>query len=180
MVIQYDSNRTVLRVVSIQVFQQSDKLTAAMAPFNSSGDMARMQIKSGEDRARTQTLVFIIPADGSVFTGHGRQVGSGVRNGLQSWFLIDRNGDYPGVVIRLNPALILQFDVLVDHQYFSHLADKVWIATLQIIGHLIWPESLPLQNPVHGCLRRSGQTRMPFRLGVLSNVPGQSLPTPHF
>ena len=87
-VVEDQSNRAVGRIAGVQVFQQIDELAAAVSPFDAGGYMAVVQIQRRQDGTSAQSLVFVIATDCGMFTGNGRQIRSGIGEGLQTWFLI--------------------------------------------------------------------------------------------
>ena len=72
----------------VQVFQQVDEFAAAVPPFDTGGYMTVVQVQRRQDRASAQPLVFVIATDRGMFTGNGRQIRSGIGEGLQTRFLI--------------------------------------------------------------------------------------------
>src|ERR1035437_5421706 len=64
------------------------QLATAAPPFDAGGYMTVVQIQRRQDRASTQALVFVIAADSGIFAGNGRQIRSGIGEGLQSRLLI--------------------------------------------------------------------------------------------
>src|ERR1019366_6100745 len=82
MIVEDDPNGAGCRIVSIQVFEQRDELATPVTPLNPSNDVAIMEIQCSQNRACSQTLVFMVACRGGMFTGHRRQVWRGIGNGL--------------------------------------------------------------------------------------------------
>src|SRR5438876_11354186 len=94
MIVEDESQGTVLGVVSIQVSQQGNKLPAAVTALDPTGDVARMQIQGGQNGASPQTLVFMIASDGRMLSWYRRQVRRRVGDGLHSRLFIHRNRNH--------------------------------------------------------------------------------------
>ena len=77
MVIQNDPYRRVRWILRVQVLEQRNELPAAMPPFDSRRDMARVQIQGRQDGARAQPFVLMVAGHGRMLARHGRQVGGG-------------------------------------------------------------------------------------------------------
>src|ERR1019366_7867930 len=82
MIVEDDPNGAGCRIVSIQIFEQRDELAAPVTPLDPSNDVAIMEIQCSQNRACSQTLVFMVACRGGMFTGHRRQVWRGIGNGL--------------------------------------------------------------------------------------------------
>jgi len=71
-IVEDQPNGAVGRIARIQVFQQIDELSAAVAPFDAGGYMAIVQVQRCQNRASAQSLVLVIASDCGMFTSHGR------------------------------------------------------------------------------------------------------------
>ena len=87
-VVEDQSDGAVGGVPHVQVFQQVDEFAAAVPPFDAGGYMTVVQVQRCQDRASAQPLVFVIATGRGMFTGNGRQIRSGIGEGLQTRFLI--------------------------------------------------------------------------------------------
>jgi len=112
----------------------------------------------------------MIAGDDGVFAGYRRQVWSGVANGLHAWLFIHRNRDHD----RIRPAgLVLQRDLLVNQQNFSHLSLEVGIAALQIIFDFMRAQGLCGEDALHRGLACLGQGWIACLPSMLANMPCQ-------
>src|ERR1017187_8300682 len=82
MIVEDDPNGAVCRIVSIQIFEQRDELATPVTSLDPANDVAIMEIQCSQNRACSQTLVFMVACRGGMFTGHRRQVWRGIGNGL--------------------------------------------------------------------------------------------------
>src|ERR1035441_2823374 len=128
MIVKNDPNRAGCRIVSIEILEQRDELATPVTPLDPSDDVAIVEVQCGQNRACPQALVFMVACRGGMLAGYRRQVWRGIGDGLQSRFLIHRDGhDY-----RRKPAtaLILQGYLPVHYQDLAHFSLKTRIATL--------------------------------------------------
>src|ERR1019366_7702273 len=132
MVVQDDPDRAIRRVPGIEVRQESFEFYAAMTAFDPCSDVAVMKIQSRQNRTGAQAFVFMIAADFRMPARHRWQVRRCIRDGLQTGFLVNRDGDQAGWAFTDGGmSLILQSDLLVHDQDFAHLRFEIRVASLQ-------------------------------------------------
>ena len=136
-IVQHQTECALGGIVAIQVLQQGNELATPMAMFDPRRDMSGLQVERGQNRCRTQPLIFVIAPHGGVLTRYRRQIGSRIRQGLQARLLIDGNGNHAGRGLGSPAALALQHHFLIDQQHFAHFGLKSRVAPLQIIRHLV-------------------------------------------
>src|ERR1700752_3251836 len=88
MIVEDQLDRSRGRVSGIEKLEEFDELSAAMAIFDKGVDLAGEQINPRQQAERAMALVLVIPREGRMDTGHGRQIRRRCRNGLDSWLFV--------------------------------------------------------------------------------------------
>ena len=107
MIVQYDSNGALRRILRIEVGQQSNEFDAAVAVFHARRDVTVLEIQCCQYGAGAESLVFVIATDCGMLAWDGRQVRRGIADGLDSRLLVHRNSNDIGHRLAGGPSGIL-------------------------------------------------------------------------
>src|SRR3981081_2010271 len=135
------------RISGVESLEEFDELSAAVAVSDERMDLPGKQVDSGQQAKRAMTFVLVIPREGRVDAGLGRQIGCRRCDGLDSRLFVvgdDRHrlAWFPGF-----GSLFQDLDLAVDAQNLRHLLLKFGAVTVQIVAHLVrvdscWPRIL--------------------------------------
>jgi len=78
----------------------------------------------------------MVAGNRGIFTGHRRQVRSGVTNGLYAGFFVHRNRYQQRLRSAFLRGLGVQRDLLIHQQHLLHFRQEARIAALQVIRTL--------------------------------------------
>ena len=84
MIVEDQLDRSPSWIGGIEELEKFDELAAAMAVSDESMDFAGQQIDTSQQTERAMALVFMIPGEGRMDAGCGRQIGSRRCNGLDA------------------------------------------------------------------------------------------------
>jgi hypothetical protein len=113
MVVEDDSDDGLFGVVGIEVLEQEDELTTAVASFDSGDDVPGVQVQGSDDGGCPHPFILMITANFRVMPRLGRQVGRSVGDGLNSRLLVNGNRDHGRVASR-GLLLAQLFDFFVN------------------------------------------------------------------
>jgi hypothetical protein len=108
MIVEDQLDRSSGWVFGVKELEEFDELAAAMAVFDESMDLAGQQIDVRQQTERAVALVFMIPGEGRMDAGFGRQIGSRRCNSLDAGLFIARDDWKRLALVRL------LFDLLFD------------------------------------------------------------------
>src|SRR4029077_1005282 len=91
MIIEDQPNRGAGRISGVETLEEFDELPAAVAVSDECMDLAGKQVDSGQQAQRAMTFVLVIPREGRVDAGLGRQIGCGRCDGLDSRLFVVGN-----------------------------------------------------------------------------------------
>src|SRR6476661_6675311 len=91
MIIEDQLDRGTGRISGVETLEEFDELPAAVAVSDERMDLAGKQVDSGQQAQRAMTLVLVIPREGRVDAGLGRQIGCGGCDGLNSRLFVVGN-----------------------------------------------------------------------------------------
>jgi hypothetical protein len=74
------------RIGRVEMLEEFNELAAASAVFDESMDLAGQQIDASQQTERAKAPKFVIPGEGRMDAGFGRQIGSRRRDGLEPAF----------------------------------------------------------------------------------------------
>jgi hypothetical protein len=115
-VVQHYADDGILRVVGIDLLEQSDELNAAVTVLDVGKDVPGMQVDAGHDRHSAVANVLIVTPDTGRLARHRWQIGCGQSDGLNTGLFIDADG-VDGVGPRIvNSAFGVERNVPIDHQ----------------------------------------------------------------
>jgi len=157
MIIEDQLDRGAGRISSVETLEEFDELSAAVAVSDERMNLPGKQVDSGQQAKRAMTFVLVIPREGRVDAGLGRQIGCRRCDGLDSRLFVvgDDRHSLDGFA-RLGGSLFQNLDLAVDAQNLRHLLLKFGIATFQIVAHLVWLDFLVAENLTHSTLAHPG------------------------
>src|SRR5947207_15857782 len=91
MIVEDQLDRGPGRIGGVELLEEFNELAAAMAVFDKSMDFAGQQIDTSQQTERAMAPVFMIPGEGRMDAGFGRQIGSRRRDGLNAGLFIARD-----------------------------------------------------------------------------------------
>src|SRR3979490_551407 len=91
MIIEDQLDRGAGRISGVETLEEFDELPAAMAVSDERMDLPGKQVDSGQQAKRAVTFVLVIPREGRVDAGLGRQIGCRRCDGLDSRFFVVGN-----------------------------------------------------------------------------------------
>src|SRR5713226_1507874 len=112
-IVQYDSDGVLGRVLRVEVRQQTNEFDATVAVFHARRDVTILEIQCCQYGTGAESLVFVIAADCGMLAWHRRKVGRGVADGLYSRLLVHRNSNDVGSRLSSGPSCILQRHILI-------------------------------------------------------------------
>src|SRR6266436_3794876 len=134
MIIEDELDRGAGRISGVETFEEFDELPAAVAVSDERMDLPGKQVDSGQQAKRAMTFVLVIPREGRVDAGLGRQIGCRRCDGLDSRLFIVGDDRYSlDGFGRLGVSLFQNLDLAVDAENLRHLLLKFGIATFQIV-----------------------------------------------
>lgn len=151
MVVQDHADGRLRRVMGIEFLEEADKLPAPVALVDLGDHMAVLKVQCRQDGGRSQTLVFVVPGDGRVFSRNRRKIRSHRGESLHSRLLVHADGDDRTAI---GGFLLSQGHLLVGHEDLAHLAVEFGILPFEVVGDLVGLQGLSLQNPVNRRLGR--------------------------
>ena len=86
MIVEDQLDRRAGRIGRVEKLEEFDELAAAVAVSDERMDLAGKQVDSGQQAQRAMTFVLVIPREGRVDAGLGRQIGCCGCDGLDSGF----------------------------------------------------------------------------------------------
>src|ERR1700704_7137859 len=91
MIVEDQLDRGAGRISGVETLEEFDELPAAVAISDERMDLAGKQVDSGQQAQRAMAFVFVIPREGGVDAGHGRQIRRRRRDGLDSRLFVVGN-----------------------------------------------------------------------------------------
>src|SRR6476620_7147913 len=120
------------------------------------------------------TFGLVIPREGGVDAGLGRQIGCRRSDGLDSrLFVVGDNRHSLDGFARLGGGFFQNLDLAINAQNLRHLLLEFGIATFQIVAHLVRLDFLLAEDLAHRALNQLGETFVPRRRAVLACVTCQ-------
>jgi hypothetical protein len=118
-------------------------------------------------------LVFMIPGEGRMDAGLGRQIGSRRCDGLDAGLFIARDDRNRFALVRLGMGLFQHFDFTIDAQNLGHLPFELGVTIFEIVAHLVRFDFLVAEDLAYGALDQMGQAPMPCRRPPFTCMIGQ-------
>ena len=91
MIIEDQLDRGAGRISGVETLEEFDELPAAVAVSDERMDLPGKQVDSGQQAQRAMTFVLVIPCEGRVDAGLGRQIGCRRCDGLDSRLFVVGN-----------------------------------------------------------------------------------------
>src|SRR6185436_3110112 len=153
MIIEDQLDRGAGRISGVETLEEFDELPAAVAVSDQRMDLAGKQVDSGQQAQRAMTFVLVIPREGRVDAGLGRQIGCGGCDGLDSRLLVVGNDRHSlDGFARLGGGSLQNLDLAINAQNLGHLLLELGIATFQIVAHLVRLDFLLAEDLAHRAL----------------------------
>src|SRR3982075_384976 len=180
MIIEDQLDRGAGRISSVETLEEFDELSAAVAVSDERMNLPGKQVDSGQQAKRALTFVLVIPREGRVDAGLGRQIGCRPCDGPGSRLFVvgDDRHSLDGFA-RLGGSLFQDLDLAVDTENLRHLLLKFGVATFQIVAHLVRLDFLLAEDLAHRALDQLGETFVPGGRSVLARVACQQPRGPH-
>src|ERR1700719_4164166 len=171
MIIEDQLDRGAGRISGIETLEEFDELSAAVAVSDERMNLPVKQVDSGQQAKRAMTFVLVIPREGRVDAGLGRQIGCRRCDRLDSRLFVvgDDRHSLDGFA-RLGGSLFQDLDLAVDAQNLRHLLLKFGIATFQIVANLVRLDFLLAENLTDRTLDKVGQTFVPRHRSALARM----------
>src|SRR6201998_2119332 len=137
MIIEDQLDRGAGRISGVETLEEFDELSAAVAVSDERMNLPGKQVDSGQQAKRAMTFVLVIPREGRVDAGLGRQIGCRRCDRLDSRLFVvgDDRHSLDGFA-RLGGSLFQDLDLAGDAQHLPHLLLQFGIATFQIVANL--------------------------------------------
>src|ERR1700728_163042 len=88
MIVEDQLDRSPSRIFGVEELEEFDEFAAAMAVSDEGMELAGQQIDASQQTERAMALVFMIPGEGRMDAGFGRQVGRRRCDGLDAGLFI--------------------------------------------------------------------------------------------
>src|ERR1700744_6744486 len=174
MIIEDQLDRGAGWISGVETLEEFDELPAAVAVSNERMDLPGKQVDSGQQAQRAMTFVLVIPREGRVDAGLGRQIGCCGCDGLDSrLFVVGNDRHSLDGFVRLGGGSLQNLDLAINAQNLGHLLLELGIATFQIVAHLVRLDFLLAEDLAHRSLNQPGETFVPRRRAVLACVTCQ-------
>lgn len=163
MIVEDQFDRSPGRIGGVKEAEEFDELAAAMAVFDESMDLAGQQIDACQQTERAMALVLVIPGEGRMDAGFGRQVGSRRGDGLDAGLFIARDDRNPFALARLGTGFFQHFDFTIDAQNLGHFPFEVGVTVLKIVADLVRLDFLLTEDLAYRALDQMSQASMSCR-----------------
>src|SRR6202048_1148544 len=174
MIIEDQLDRGAGRISGVETLEEFDEPPAAVAVSDERMDLPGKQVDSGQQAQRAMAFVLVIPREGRVAAGLGRQIGCCRCDGLDSrLFVVGNDRHSLDSLARLGGGSLQNLDLAINAQNLGHLLLELGIATFQIVAHLVRLDFLPAEDLAHRALNQPGETFVPRRRAVLACVTCQ-------
>src|SRR6266850_1553178 len=174
MIIEDQLDRGAGRIRGVETLEEFDELPAAVAVSDERMDLPGKQVDSGQQAQRAMTFVLVIPREGRVDAGLGRQIGCGGCDGLDSrLFVVGNDRHSLDGFARLGGGSLQNLDLAINAQNLRHLLLELGIATFQIVADLVRLDFLLAEDLAHRALNQLGETFVPRHRSVLACVTCQ-------
>ena len=138
MIIEDQLDRGAGRISGVETFEEFNELPAAVAVSDERMDLPGKQVDSGQQAQRAMTFVLVVPREGRVDAGFGRQIGCRRCDGLDSrLFVVGNDRHSLDGFARLGGGSLQKLDLAINAQNLRHLLLELGIATFQIVAHLV-------------------------------------------
>ena len=169
MIIEDQLDRGAGRISGVETLEEFDELPAAVAVSDERMDLPGKQVDSGQQAQRAMTFVLVIPREGGVDAGLGRQIGCRRCDGLDSrLFVVGNDRHSLDGFARLGGGFFQNLDLAINAQNLRHLLLELGIATFQIVAHLVRLDFLLAEDLAHRALNQLGESLVPRRRSVLA------------
>src|ERR1700716_64897 len=181
MIIEDELDRGAGRISGVEMLEEFDELSAAVAVSDERMDLPGKQVDSGQQAQRAMAFVLVIPREARVDAGHGRQIRRRRCDGLDSrLFIVGNDCHSLDGFARLGSGFFQNLDLAVDAQNLRHLLLEFGIATFQIVATLVRFDFLLAEYLAHRALDQLGETFVPRRRSMLAGVTCQQPRGPQF
>ena len=153
-------------------FQESDEISAGVRVAYRFDDPPAVQIQTGQQRHRAQTLILVIPQVTGMPTHYGRAIGRGHGQSLNARLLVIRDRHHAQwALTRTLPSIFIDdFNLLVDVLHARHFDFERRIPPLHVVSNLVWPKLTLAQNLVEFGTTQLLQCRMAGGDAVLTHM----------
>src|SRR6202166_1062078 len=167
MIIEDQLDRGAGRISGVETLEEFDEFSAAVAVSDERMNLPGKQVDSGQQAKRAMTFVLVIPREGRVDAGLGRQIGCRRCYGLDSRLFVvgDDRHSLDGFA-RLGGSLFQDLDLAVDTENLRHFLLKFGVATFQIVAHLVRLDFLMAEDLAQRGLDQMCVTSVPTRRSV--------------
>src|SRR5271168_1423846 len=168
--------------ICVEKLEEFDEFTAAMAILDQRMDLAGDEVDAGQQADRAVALIFMLPCEGRVDAGLGRQVRGGRRDRLDTRLLVVRDDRHRVArrFLRCRRGLLQESHLTINAQHFGHLCRKVGITLFQVVSHFMRLHLFLAEDLAYRALRQIGEACMSLRRPMLASVAGQKSRRPQF
>src|SRR6195256_218998 len=173
MIIEDELDRGAGRISGVEMLEEFDELSAAVAVSDERMDLPGKQVDSGQQAKRAMTFVLVIPREGRLDAGLGRHIGCRRCDGLDSRFFVVGDDRHRLAWFVGFGSPFQDLDPAINAQNLRHLLLELGVATFQIVAHLVRFDFLLAEYLAHCALDQLGETFVPRRRSVLACVTCQ-------